>query len=206
MESRKTPKDSKCAGRTVAPNEGKRTPGIDGEPSRTFTGITVGAVARLRHGLWRAECVTKDACSVRGGATGDRGLRGPTAPVVYSTQERGCDIFLLPQPSEKARYWQTVYVVFMTILRAINPDLVAAYCLCKRKAFLLLRGDTGDTPHEYVRLLDAYAVKSLSTYLDSLKATGFQVCQGLDEVTAINADVLANMVLSAPLGMCLFLS
>ena len=26
----RTPKDSKCAGRTVAPNEGKRTPGIDG--------------------------------------------------------------------------------------------------------------------------------------------------------------------------------
>jgi len=39
-----------------------------------------------RHGLWRAECVTKDACSVRKGATGDRGLRDLTAPVVYSTQ------------------------------------------------------------------------------------------------------------------------
>jgi len=45
----------------------------------------VGVTDRLRYGLWKAECVTKGACSVRGGATGDRGLRGPTAPVVYST-------------------------------------------------------------------------------------------------------------------------
>ena len=47
----------------------------------------VGAADRLRHGLWRAECVTKGACSVRRGATGDRGLRDPTAPVVYSTDQ-----------------------------------------------------------------------------------------------------------------------
>ena len=45
------------------------------------------ATARIRHGLWRAECVTKGACSVRGGATGDRWLRGHTTPVVYSTLE-----------------------------------------------------------------------------------------------------------------------
>ena len=102
----KTPKDSKCAWRTVAPNEGKRTPGIDGEPSRTFTGIKVGAVARLRYGLWRAECVTKGACSVRGGATGDRWLRDPTAPVVYSTG--GLDILFISEILPNCGEWHAI--------------------------------------------------------------------------------------------------
>jgi hypothetical protein len=47
--------------------------------------IEVDEAARLRYDLWRAECVTKGARSVQGGATGDRWLRDPTAFVVYST-------------------------------------------------------------------------------------------------------------------------
>jgi hypothetical protein len=61
-----------------------------GGPSRTFTGIKVGMVVRFRHGLWRAECVTKGAWSGRGRVTGDRGLKDLTAPVVYSTRWNGC--------------------------------------------------------------------------------------------------------------------
>ncbi len=67
-----------------------------GGPSRTFTGIKVGAVARFRYGLGRAECVTKDACSVRRGATGDRGSRDLTAPVVYSTQQEDSELWFAP--------------------------------------------------------------------------------------------------------------
>jgi hypothetical protein len=37
---------------------------------------------------------------------------------------------------------------------AITPDLVEAYGLCKRKAFLLLRGDRGDATHQYVSTLE----------------------------------------------------
>jgi hypothetical protein len=45
----------------------------------------LSGVAEVCRDLWRAECVTKGACSVRGGAMGNRWLRDPTAPVVYST-------------------------------------------------------------------------------------------------------------------------
>ena len=45
----------------------------------------LSGLAEVCRDLWRAECVTKGACSVRGGATGDRWLRDRTAPVVYST-------------------------------------------------------------------------------------------------------------------------
>ena len=96
-------KTPRFAWRTVATNEGKRTSGIDGGPPRTFTGIKVGAVARFRYGLWRAECVTKGACSVRGGATGDRGLRDLTAPVVYSTKRINLCISSIPELWQKYR-------------------------------------------------------------------------------------------------------
>lgn len=38
----------------------------------------------------------------------------------------------------------------------ITPDLVGAYGVCKRKAFLLLEGNNG-APHEYERLINARA-------------------------------------------------
>lgn len=85
----------------------------------------------------------------------------------------------------------------MTLSCAITPDLVAAYCLCKRKSFLLLRGDTGEPPHEYIRLLNAHAANRLSTYLDSLKAAGLQVQQDQKGGIAPKADVLVNVPLRA---------
>jgi hypothetical protein len=48
----------------------------------------LSGVAEVCRDLWRAECVTKGACSVRGGAMGNRWLRDPTAPVVYSTVKK----------------------------------------------------------------------------------------------------------------------
>ena len=64
-----------------------------GHRARTAFGpipsVRTDALSRLAEvcrDLWRAECVTKGACSVRGGATGDRWLRDHTAPVVYSTE------------------------------------------------------------------------------------------------------------------------
>jgi class 3 adenylate cyclase len=59
----------------------------DGMSFGAAVSIRSDTTARLRHGLWRAECVTKGVCSVRRGATGDRWLRGHTTPVVYSTPE-----------------------------------------------------------------------------------------------------------------------
>src|SRR5438046_2949148 len=59
----------------------------------------------------------------------------------------------------------------------ITPEVAAAYSLCKRKAFLLLRGDAGESPHEYVRLLEAHAATSRHAFLTSLQATGLTVQQ-----------------------------
>jgi len=51
------------------------------------TGITLSVMAgrvRFRYDLCRAECIAKGACRFEGWATGYRGLRDPTAFVVYS--------------------------------------------------------------------------------------------------------------------------
>jgi len=83
----------------------------------------------------------------------------------------------------------------MTSPLSITSTLVVAFCLCKRKAFLLSRGDTGEPPHEYIQLLDARAAANRSTYLDSLAAAGLQVQRGYMEGITTSADVLANVLL-----------
>src|SRR5438270_11285212 len=77
----------------------------------------------------------------------------------------------------------------------ITPEVAAAYSLCKRKGFLLLRGDAGESPHEYVRLLEAQAATTRHAFLASLQATGLtaQQCQGAE--VAGKADVLADFLL-----------
>ena len=82
----------------------------------------------------------------------------------------------------------------MTQVHAITPDLVTAYWFCKRKAFSLLRGDTGD-PHEYVRVIEAHAANTLYAYLSSLKVGDFHVHQDHDEAMATDAHVLTNVTL-----------
>ena len=79
----------------------------------------IGAADRFRYGLWRAECVTKGACSVRGGATGDRGLRDLTAPVVYSTG--GLDILFISAILAKCGEWHAI----ASFGRSVSPP---TYC------------------------------------------------------------------------------
>jgi hypothetical protein len=50
-------------------------------------------------------------------------------------------------------------------LRTITPDIAAAFSLCKRKAFLQLRGDCGEPTHEYVQLIESLAAKGLNIFL-----------------------------------------
>src|SRR6266852_4052394 len=78
---------------------------------------------------------------------------------------------------------------------AITPDLVAAYGLCKRKAFLLLRGDTGDAPHEYVRNLDRRATSTLDTFVGSLQTRGLTVERHPNPELIGTADVFAQALL-----------
>ena len=77
----------------------------------------------------------------------------------------------------------------------ITPELVTAYWRCQRKAFLLLRGDTGDSPHEYVKLIDAHASRSLNNFVDTLGTDGFDIRQSENQGLAGNADVIAQATL-----------
>jgi predicted RecB family nuclease len=74
----------------------------------------------------------------------------------------------------------------------ITPEIVTAYWLCQRKGYLLLRGDAGDPPHEYLALLDAYASMSLKNFLDSLAADGFNIRQYTNQGDFHNADVITS--------------
>jgi hypothetical protein len=77
----------------------------------------------------------------------------------------------------------------------ITTELVAAYWLCQRKAFLLLQGDTGNLSHGYVKLIDAHASKSLSNFLAGLKTAGFKVQQSEGPEMIGHADVIARTTL-----------
>src|ERR1019366_3584239 len=78
----------------------------------------------------------------------------------------------------------------------ITPDVATAYCLCKRKAFLLLRGEQGEPAHEYVVLKEAQAAANLKTFLESLERAGLtlQHCNGAEPTG--KADVFAQASLT----------
>ena len=80
---------------------------------------------------------------------------------------------------------------------SITPDTAAAYCLCKRKAFLLLRGEECEVSHHYVLLMEAQAAASLKTFIDSSERAGLsiQYCNGAEPTG--KADVLAQVSLRA---------
>lgn len=80
----------------------------------------------------------------------------------------------------------------MAIPLPITPELAAAYSLCKRKAFLLMRGDAGESPHEYVRLLEAHAATSRHA---SLQATGLTVQQCHGGHLSGKSDVFAEVLM-----------
>ena len=80
---------------------------------------------------------------------------------------------------------------------SITPELVVAYWLCQRKAFLLLRGDTGDSSHEYVKLIDAHAARRLNKFLDALRTDGLDIRQNKDQGIVSDADIIAPATLKA---------
>ena len=77
----------------------------------------------------------------------------------------------------------------------ITPEIVMAYWLCQRKAFLLLRGDAGSSPHEYVKLIGANASISRKNFLDALVSEGFKIRQGDNNNAVGNADVIYQITL-----------
>jgi predicted RecB family nuclease len=59
----------------------------------------------------------------------------------------------------------------------------------------MLRGDTGDSTHEYVELIEAYTSRSLNNFLDALITDGFDVRQSEDDGMVSNADVISQATL-----------
>jgi predicted RecB family nuclease len=77
----------------------------------------------------------------------------------------------------------------------ITPDLVEAYRLCRRKAFLLMRGDVGTPPHDYVKLLDTIAATVLETFVESLEASGRIIERCANSELLGTADTLTHVPL-----------
>ena len=75
----------------------------------------------------------------------------------------------------------------------ITSDVAAAYCLCKRKAFLLLRGEQDGNPHQYVVLTASQAAASLKTFLDSSERAGLSICHCNGGEPSGKADVFAQV-------------
>ncbi|MGH9340056.1 MAG: TM0106 family RecB-like putative nuclease, partial [Acidobacteriota bacterium] len=79
----------------------------------------------------------------------------------------------------------------------ITPDIAAAYFLCKRKAFLLLRGEQSQTAHPYVVLKEDHAAAILRTFLDSSNRAGLSVQHCNGAAPAGKANVFAHASLRA---------
>jgi hypothetical protein len=76
----------------------------------------------------------------------------------------------------------------------VTAELLQAYKQCRRKAFLLLRGDVGEAPHEYVRALAANAASALETFLESLGGRGLILERNPNPKLNGKVDVLAHVL------------
>jgi hypothetical protein len=73
----------------------------------------------------------------------------------------------------------------------ITPDLVAAYAVCRRRAFLVLQGESGH-PHAYAQVVKARTATYREAYLESFETGGLRVHEG-QKAMAAGADVIANL-------------
>ena len=58
--------------------------------------------------------------------------------------------------------------------KLITPELVTAYWLCPRKAFLLLRGDDSDPMHEYISVISQRADRNRQAFLANMNPSCLQ--------------------------------
>src|SRR5262249_688887 len=81
--------------------------------------------------------------------------------------------------------------------RTITADLVEAYSLCPRKAFLLMIGESNPGPHEYVRMTDEQAAASRLARRARLEAAGeLEPCRGATDL-GTGPKVAADVELAA---------
>jgi predicted RecB family nuclease len=80
--------------------------------------------------------------------------------------------------------------------RTITSDLVEAYSLCPRKAFLLMAGDLDPAPHDYVRLIDEQATANRQAHRASLEKAGELSPGGISDLNT-GATAFADAELAA---------
>lgn len=87
-------------------------------------------------------------------------------------------------------------ILRMNVDRVITGEVVGAYCVCPRKAYLLLQGEPGAPPHEDTSAIEARATTSLRAYLDGRREAGATI-ETDDGSQTWNADIITNVDLVA---------
>ena len=81
--------------------------------------------------------------------------------------------------------------------RTVTAELVEAYSLCPRKAFLLMAGEPNPGPHEYVRMIDEQTAANRQAYRASLERAGELPPGGGAADLGTGSKVLADTELAA---------
>jgi predicted RecB family nuclease len=81
--------------------------------------------------------------------------------------------------------------------RTVTADLVEAYSLCPRKAFLLMAGEPNPGPHEYVRIIDEQAAANRQAHRASLEKAEELPPGGRAADLGTGSKALADMELAA---------
>jgi predicted RecB family nuclease len=92
--------------------------------------------------------------------------------------------------------------------RTITADLVEAYSLCPRKAFLLMAGEPNPGPHEYVRMIDAQTAVNRQVHRANIDKPGEPLPCGetADLSTGPKVVVDAEMTINGLHSRCDFLT
>ena len=81
--------------------------------------------------------------------------------------------------------------------KIITSEIVVAYSLCPRKAFLLLEGEEKGKPHEYVEILEEKKRESQSNYIKMLQKKEADIQPYSQENLKNGSDFLTNTTLKA---------
>ena len=83
------------------------------------------------------------------------------------------------------------------MIRTVTAELVEAYSLCPRKAFLLMAGEPNPGPHEYLRMIDEQTAANRQAYRASLERAGELPPGGGAADLGTGSKMLADTALAA---------
>ena len=82
----------------------------------------------------------------------------------------------------------------------ITSEIVEAYSLCPRKAFLLLRGETERVPHAYASFIEEQEIENRQTHRNRLLETAHAVTGPLDLTGG--REIVVDVVLRGDNEIC----